>query len=488
MNVKDDPKVQLWFDLNELAESSRCGYGTYMKQFCELNNKSPTELIDEAIAEIRAGKLPSECNTVSYIAKFRRSLRERELARTTQRSSLECIKSFYKAYDIQLSSLIGKVRNARPLRENLFFLTREDVQKLLINAKLLRDRAIILTMASSGMAKQEIRNLRIKDLTFDEDGVGIVDIRRQKTQRDYMTFISPEGVMAIKKYFEERSRSDRMKINGDDDFVFITYRRGRKLAQLTFTFRFLKLARELGFTNGKYWTKSRSHSLRRFFASTLENAGMPRDKVNFMLGHCQSANDLAYFKADTSKLKELYKKFLPYLTLERNLEIRSLDVAKAKLLDELLKENQDFKAALESIESKTKDLKKEYDEMKNKLDFLDNAFAEGQDKMIEVEREAIKIETIMPEDSKQLIEPRLPDIIHNTGEILNGNIEAAKCRCESSCAISQKKKLNALSHSTFGKCFSHLGKIKKMYILDMLEIIKEDYPQYFELNRDVYQL
>jgi intergrase/recombinase len=52
---------------------------------------------------------------------------------------------------------------------------------------------------------------------------------------------------------------------------------------------------KLGFENGDGYIKSRSHALRKFFSSTLANAGMPKDKIDFMLGHSLSGTDRAYF-------------------------------------------------------------------------------------------------------------------------------------------------------------------------------------------------
>jgi site-specific recombinase XerD len=364
--IENDKKVQMWFDLLEAASETRRSYTRYMEQFCECVGKTPTELIDEAVQETRDGKLLSERNTVGYIAKFKRCLKDKGMAPKSMGVAFACVKSFYKAYDIQLSSSIGKVKKALPLRENQNFLTKEDVTKLVTNAKSLRDKAIILVMATSGMARQEILSLRIKDLLFGPDGIGTVSIRRQKEQVDYSTFISHEAVTAVKNYFEERNRSEKLKVLGGNSPVFVDYRAGRQLSPFAFQFIFTVLAKQLGFTNGDYQIKSKSHALRKFFASTLENAGMPKNKIDFMLGHVPSGTDLAYFNTDVNKLKELYIKFLPYITFEKIIEIRSLDTKDAKRLEGLEKENTDLRQQITDIQ-KELDSRKPIDDQIGRL-------------------------------------------------------------------------------------------------------------------------
>ncbi|HWQ95747.1 MAG TPA: tyrosine-type recombinase/integrase [Candidatus Methylomirabilis sp.] len=285
------------------------------------------------------------------ISKFKKFLKENGRAPKTQAVAISTIKSFYSAFDIQLSSSIGKTRKSLPLRENQNFLTKEDIKKMITNAASLRDKAIFLTMVTSGMARQEIVNLRFKDIDYDDNGIGIINIRRQKSQVEFTTFVSPEAVQAIKNYIDERKRIEKLKPNGKNDCIFVTYDFGKKLQLITFSFIFSKLAVTLGYTNGKFLNKIRSHALRKFFASTLENAGMPKNKIDYMLAHTPTGNDLAYFKNDTESLKKLYIKFLPYLTFEKTIEVRSLDTKDAERLEALERENQKLKLEMQGHES-----------------------------------------------------------------------------------------------------------------------------------------
>lgn len=356
IDIECDPRVEQWLEMIEGAKATRKTYTTYIKTFCECIGKNPTELIEEAIKETREGKLLSERNTVIYLTKFKKCLNDKKKAPKTQGVALSTIKSFYKAFDIQLSSSMSKSKKRLPLREHQTFLTKDDVKTLLTHASNLRMRAIILTMATSGMAKNEIINLRLKDIAFVKDGIGIVTMRREKSQTDYTTFISPEATIAINAYLDERNRDRYLKVKSPSDYVFVTYgaklktgekitdKKGSKIADQTFVNEFKKLGEDLGYGNGKgFFVKSRSHALRKFFASTLENAGMPKHKIDFMLGHTVSGVDMAYFRVDVETLKQLYIKYLPYLTFEKTIEIRSLDSKDAERLEALEKENEKLK-------------------------------------------------------------------------------------------------------------------------------------------------
>ncbi len=308
-DIRNDVKIKLWFANEGMAQSTRNSYSTYMQLFCDCIGKSPSEIVLEANIETRKGLLLNERNAVEYFAKFKECLAKVDYAPKSQGLAFSVVRSFYKFNDIQLSSVVGKNRKRLPLKDNQVFLTWEEVKKLVDNAMPLRNRAIILLMVSSGMARREILNLKVKDIVFDESGIGTISVRRQKTQIDYTTFCSPEAVEAIRLYYAERNRTPGLEIESDEAPIFVTYKdgyrfkKGEAMSERLFTEIFREMGEELGFKNGVGWIKSRSHALRKFFSSTLLNAGISKDKIDFMLGHVPSDVDRAYFQHEIPKLK-----------------------------------------------------------------------------------------------------------------------------------------------------------------------------------------
>ena len=246
-----------------------------------------------------------------------------------------------------------------------------------------RDKAIFLCMATSGMGLQEVTNLKMSNITFGEDSISTISIRRKKVDTDLVTFISPEATKALKEYIEERNRDPKLPVKGKNDYVFVTYlnggvvnggKKGGKISDRGFTKIFKDLGNELGYDNGEDFVKTRSHALRKFFTSTLESAGFPKPKVDFMVGHTLKGVDLAYYNRDPAELKELYIKYLQHLTFfEKTIEVRSLDTKDSEKLGKLERENVDLKAEIAELKKGTGDvdsLRTEMDTMKRQMELI----------------------------------------------------------------------------------------------------------------------
>ncbi len=304
--ISKDGKVTQWFSLIRAADKTKAAYIPAIKLYCGLADKTPTQLITEAITEIKAGKLPSERKDFEYISRFMGFLQEEKYAPNSITLNISAVKSFYKCYDIILSSALGKNHKTLPLRQNQEMLIKADIIRMLKASKSLRDRAIILSMPTSGMGRQEIINLLLDDIEKDPSGIGIVSIRREKEQVDYVTFISPEAMLAIEDYLDERKRQGIKS-----PYVFVSYSAqnviaGEQMSENSFLKIFTHLSGELGYAKKGTFSKSRSHGLRKWFASTMMNSGVPKHLIDHWLGHTQNTTDTAYFTYDLDKMKEVY--------------------------------------------------------------------------------------------------------------------------------------------------------------------------------------
>jgi hypothetical protein len=61
--------------------------------------------------------------------------------------------------------------------------------------------------------------------------------------------------------------------------------------------------------------------MRKYFNSTLKNAGMDSERVEFMMGHDLGDTKNAYYRADAKKLKELYGQYMAHLTIQKPLDV-----------------------------------------------------------------------------------------------------------------------------------------------------------------------
>ena len=63
--------------------------------------------------------------------------------------------------------------------------------------------------------------------------------------------------------------------------------------------------------------------MRKCFNATLKNKGCDSDLVEYFMGHTLGATKEAYNEYDPGDLKEIYKDFVPYLTIKKELDVTS---------------------------------------------------------------------------------------------------------------------------------------------------------------------
>lgn len=69
-----------------------------------------------------------------------------------------------------------------------------------------------------------------------------------------------------------------------------------------------------------HWNLVRSHNMRKYLNSALLNMGADSFFVDFLMGHEIGEAQAAYFRAQPEKLRNIYQKFIPYLTIEKELD------------------------------------------------------------------------------------------------------------------------------------------------------------------------
>ena len=231
--------------------------------------------------------------------------------------------------------------------------------------------AVICFMVSIGCAKREVLNLTIgdyikalsdytdkkdiqeiiEDLGNAENVVPTFNIRRQKTDKHYTTYCSPEAVNAINSYL--LSRNDPLT---NDKSLF-------KINSTYLSEMFVAINDGLGFGKVGYFNRLKSHMLRKFHASALYNDGMSLDDVNDLQGKAKNKTDQSYFMTNPEDLKYEYIKHLHAVTI--NKEVEKLSIKSPEFMQ---MENEKNK-----LESELVDIRKEMDdvrEMKRELEGL----------------------------------------------------------------------------------------------------------------------
>lgn len=156
-----------------------------------------------------------------------------------------------------------------------------------------RDRAIIELLYSCGLRVSELCGLLLSDLFLDEGFIRVMG----KGSKQRLVPISPEAVKELNLWFADRCHISIKQ--GEEDYVFVSHRRGRHLSRIT-VFHNLKVYAEAA---GIEKVIS-PHTLRHTFATHLLEGGANLRAIQAMLGHESIATTQIYTNVDRTFLRE----------------------------------------------------------------------------------------------------------------------------------------------------------------------------------------
>ena len=306
-SLEDKELINDWFDHINARGGTLDLYLIAVIKYITFHNMSLSELLGEAEEDIVMGVIPRQRKIKGRITDFRNSLEGK--SDNTKHSYTSAVRSFYKAMDVELPSN-KRYEKTAILEENKFLgMERSEIKRVLKYANV-RDKAISLLISSSGTAANELVNLTRQDF-YDgldhETGICTFYIRRKKTLGDYHTYCTSEASGAIQEYLNTRT--------DDLPYLFVGFiKETREIAQMKRSsvagiFRRLSVKTnnrgEFGFFN-----KIRAHNFRKFFKTTLMEAGCPLWAAEYMMGHKEEL-DSRYSSPSGEKMKNAY--YLPYV-------------------------------------------------------------------------------------------------------------------------------------------------------------------------------
>jgi integrase len=367
MDITNDPAITDWFDAKWKALSTKENYLKAIRDYCEFTGKMPSELLDEAEEQFDK-RLPMRKISVNrYVIDFRKLLNTRNLAPRTKELYMTGIKAFYRHYKIELPEIESE--KAKPKPENVTKIpTKEDWQEVLKICDPL-ERAILLLGLSSGLSSIEIRNLKIKDFYdgYDEKTeITTLDFMsdgkcRSKTGVEFVTFLTPEASKAVLDYLAYRNKTSKLidprinahnekqKVITEEGYLFIPRLIDPKyLETKDENLRHLKkqsligIFRSISERSQKYspkgsWNFIRAHNMRKHFNSKLNSKNCTFLAIEIFMGHALNATHQAYYRPSVDELREIYKTFIPDLTIQKELYVaESPEFLKIKAENEIL--------------------------------------------------------------------------------------------------------------------------------------------------------
>lgn len=139
-----------------------------------------------------------------------------------------------------------------------------------------RNRAILVMLMTTALRNSELRDLRMRDLNFEE---GTVKVEKGKGNKERLAAFPKVTQDVVKEYLESGYRPNNL---GQDDFIFGTNEDGSWNQFDRFTLSQL-VERNIRLATGK--DGYRSHSCRHFAATFYFDRGVDLQSISEVLGH-----------------------------------------------------------------------------------------------------------------------------------------------------------------------------------------------------------
>ena len=260
-----------------------------------------TDDVGKLLLYLKDAGLQPESVKLENLEHFAAGLHDIGITPRSQARILSGVRSFYKflLMDRRIDALPTELLPSPKIGEHLpEVLSVEEIDRIISGIDLSekegqRNRAIIEMLYSCGLRVSELCNLLISDIWRDE---GFVKVRG-KGRKERFVPISGRALRELS--FGEECRCHINIRPGNEDYVFLSFKRGRKLSRIT-VFHIVKvLAENAGITK-----EISPHTFRHSFATHLLEGGANLRAIQEMLGHESIATTEIYTHLDNSRLRE----------------------------------------------------------------------------------------------------------------------------------------------------------------------------------------
>jgi len=263
----------------------------------------------------------------------------------------------------QLRQIRGKMPKGKASRTAEKEIDHEVLRKVLMHTDV-KGRALILTLASSGMRIGEALAVKLSDVDLSSNPARIVvKGENTKTGDTRTVFVSKEAKEALKEWLKVResylkSAANRNRGLGnskpvEDDRLFpFSYNTANEMWENA-----LRKAGLLDKDSSTGWNRYRIHGLRKFFRSQLALA-CPVEIVEALMGHEGYLTE-AYRRYTLKQMAEYYRKAEHLVTIQMPKEIAEIESEfrqeldkNRKLIEDLIIENRELRGKNEELENR----------------------------------------------------------------------------------------------------------------------------------------
>lgn len=260
-----------------------------------------TDDVGKLLLYLKDAGLQPESVKLENLEHFAAGLHDIGITPRSQARILSGVRSFYKflLMDRRIDALPTELLPSPKIGEHLpEVLSVEEIDRIISGIDLSekegqRNRAIIEMLYSCGLRVSELCNLLISDIWRDEGFVKVMG----KGRKERFVPISGRALRELSLWEECRCHINIRP--GNEDYVFLSFKRGRKLSRIT-VFHIVKvLAKNAGITK-----EISPHTFRHSFATHLLEGGANLRAIQEMLGHESIATTEIYTHLDNSRLRE----------------------------------------------------------------------------------------------------------------------------------------------------------------------------------------
>ena len=413
MNKEDQKIKTIWYNTRHIKPSTQRLYDNAITHYTNATNMTLTEHYNEAIQE-EENHTPRYRKSIKYhLLTFQEYLDNTQLSENTKHSRMNIIKSFYESLDITLPTLPNRYDTTPDPENTQRMINKEIIQTMHDNAGT-RDKAIINFTLMTGQGPNETAHLQLQDVVeawntmlpeaiYDLPDIWkykkeILDIecaplkiRRRKTNNRYWVYLPRETTRYILDYIYERvaGRNKKIRIQSLNSPLFVT-KMGTACTRDNIGSVFRVVGERCGFTtpelfsgetrkllthqegkqcvwNAYHYRKYFLNMCRRYAGTNSETSSehvySGSELGDFWIGHQARGSISHYLQYNDDDVQELrlhYLQMLPYLSIEREVEVVTS------------KDKQEFNEMKEKYENVLEELEtfREYVQQKQKLNKL----------------------------------------------------------------------------------------------------------------------
>jgi integrase len=330
-HIENYKSCQIWLE-GYNSPYTKKAYKFHLSLFCEHHNINPDSLIQLNPDQVKAMVL----NYIVHLKKVAKQSSEKprpgEISVNSIKTYLAGVQSFLEFNDIVLNWKKIARYYPEPVTNNLRAYTKEEIAKLLTIADI-RDRCVILLMASTGMRVGAVKSLKLRHLTRlqsddDQSNIALLSVYHESKSDRYTALVTPECMVAIDEYIDYRKKQHE-KITDESYIVRDKYatfskntNRPSPVAEQNINKQIKYLLRKAGLS---YVQLQPDHSLRRFFNTCLMNSNVAYSFKELLMGHSVKLDDTYYDKdSETSRQKIIveYMKAVDALTINEEYKLK----------------------------------------------------------------------------------------------------------------------------------------------------------------------